>query len=280
LTPSSLISALLDLLLDDDPKTQGAVREQFRRLGAEGLAALDAAEDAADPRTRLRARQLAWQLRTDAIVDAFEGLLRGPKPDLEEAVILLARLERPEVDAEAVRVEFDRLGRAVAAETDSCTSAQQRARALAAVLKEQEGFEGDAQDYYDPRNSYIDQVLARRCGIPISLSVVYILAGRRAGLDLVGVGMPMHFLTALREGEERVLIDPFGGGRIMTREACRVLLSGLKQSFRDEYLSTVSDRRMLRRMLANLVHAYQRRGDSLRLGRLFHLVNVLQESSR
>ena len=279
MTAPSLIRALLDLLRDDDPRTWEALFRQFGSMGDEGLAILDRVQQEDDAQLRVRSRQLAWELRTEQVTRDFEALAEQPEPDLEQAIILLARLERPAVDASQIRGELDRLGALVRAEVDGLGTGREKALVLGRILHAREGFDGDVHQYYDPRNSYVDQVLERRRGIPISLSAIYILAGRRAGLELRGVGFPMHFLVALTEGAERTLVDPYRGGRVLTREACRTLLAGFNQTFREEYLAPVTDRRMLRRMLANLVHVYQEKGDQLRLGRLFRLVNILQESS-
>jgi regulator of sirC expression with transglutaminase-like and TPR domain len=114
------------------------------------------------------------------------------------------------------------------------------------------GFEGNRAHYDDPRNSYLDEVLERRTGIPITLAIVVIEVGRRLGLELVPVGMPGHFLVGAGQGR---YIDAFGGGRVLDVEGCRrrfVELAGPGAPWSTELLDPVGPRAVLTRVLANL----------------------------
>ena len=271
------IEALILLLLDDDAKIRDAVARRLEDLGPDGLEALRGARDAEDARIRLRARHMLWRLDSERMARLLEEHLGGDS-DLEESAILLARVERPDLDEVPLRAELDRLGETVKEAIRGCRTAAQRARTLGSVLHDREGFSGDVVVFDDPRNTYLDEVLERRIGIPISLSLVYILVGRRAGLPARGVGMPLHFLVALEDAKgQRLLVDPYGGGRLMSRESCRTMLAGYHHSFREDYLRPVQDRHMLRRMIANLIRVYHGRNDELRLGRLYRFVNLLQD---
>jgi regulator of sirC expression with transglutaminase-like and TPR domain len=118
-------------------------------------------------------------------------------------------------------------------------------------------------DYYDPRNSFLDQVLLRRVGIPISLAVVAMEVGRRVGVPLDGVGMPGHFLLQDKV-DRRVYVDPFHGGRQLDARACRRLfrsVAGADAQWRDDFLAPVDKVAILARVLGNLKAAYQRRRD-------------------
>ncbi len=133
------------------------------------------------------------------------------------------------------------------------------------------GFRGNQQDYYDARNSYFNDVLDRRTGIPITLSAVAMAVGRRAGLDIVGVGLPGHFVAkAIADGEE-VLFDPFHSGRRLTPEKCQRLVeqvTGMPFEINDEALQAVSLGSMVLRMLNNLKGVYLRTGDYERGARI------------
>jgi regulator of sirC expression with transglutaminase-like and TPR domain len=117
-----------------------------------------------------------------------------------------------------------------------------------------EPFVGNPGDYADPRNSFLDQVLDRRLGIPISLSVLMIEVGRRRGIPLVGVGMPGHFLVGCDDG----FVDPFHGGTVLDAAGARRLFDRAHPGapFADHYLDPVGPRSVLSRMLANLVATY------------------------
>ncbi len=136
-----------------------------------------------------------------------------------------------------------------------------RAHALLDFLYDEQGFLGDEGSYHDPRNSYLHEVLGRRRGIPITLAVVLMSVGRRAGFLVEGVGFPGHFLarlgTALIDPFEGVLLDEAG----LARLAARTLGSG---PIHPDHLLAVDARTMLVRMLLNLKHAYERRSDHAR----------------
>ena len=96
--------------------------------------------------------------------------------------------------------------------------------ALTRYLFQDLGFHGNARNYYDPRNSYLNDVLDRRTGLPITLSLIAAAVGNRAGLDIVGVGLPGHFIVKAVRGREEILFDPFHGGRRLDRDDCRKLV--------------------------------------------------------
>lgn len=128
----------------------------------------------------------------------------------------------------------------------------------------EEAFRGNLIDYYDPRNSYLNDVLDRRTGIPITLSLVYIEIGRRVRLPIQGVGLPGHFIVRCAGATETLLIDPFNQGRLLSEEDCAAKVQELYGSslrFRPEFLRPVTKREIISRVLANLKGCYLRRGD-------------------
>jgi regulator of sirC expression with transglutaminase-like and TPR domain len=129
------------------------------------------------------------------------------------------------------------------------------------------GFQGNEQDYYDPKNSFLNEVIDRRIGIPITLSVLYLEVGRRAGLVLDGVSFPGHFLVQQRGPDGTLVLDPYHGGVSLSREELeerlgRALGAGTKLAA--EHLQPASKRQILTRMLNNLRGIYQRSGDPAR----------------
>jgi regulator of sirC expression with transglutaminase-like and TPR domain len=143
----------------------------------------------------------------------------------------------------------------------AAASGGSRVEALNRYLFDELGFTGNESDYYDPRNSMLHQVLVRRTGIPITLSVVYIEVGRRAGLRVEGLGLPGHFIVRAREGEgEGVLVDPFNR-RETDREECQSRLDLIYEgrlTLSEEHLRPVGARSILARMLGNLKAVYAR----------------------
>lgn len=177
--------------------------------------------------------------------------------DLGEAALLLAAHADPTLDVAAQLARLD----ALAAHCPEPTL-----DAVRRLLYVDEGFAGNVVDYYDPRNSFLDQVLDRRTGIPITLAVLAMEVGRRAGVPLVGVAMPAHFLTRHADDVDRFL-DPFDGV-VLDRAGCRDLyhrVAGFGTAFDESFLDPVGPKAILARMLNNLKLAYGRRHDSVAL---------------
>jgi regulator of sirC expression with transglutaminase-like and TPR domain len=177
----------------------------------------------------------------------FAELVRRPAAEipLDEAAALIAAHAHPALDVQAVLGRLDDL----ATGTDAADPA-----ALASYLFEELGFAGNTVDYGDPRNSYLDDVLDRRLGIPISLSVVMMEVGRRRGVALFGVGMPGHFLVR-PAGTADTWFDPFHGGQRLDASGCRARfheLQGADAELKPEYLAPTPVAAILGRMLANL----------------------------
>ena len=127
------------------------------------------------------------------------------------------------------------------------------------VLFETMGFRGNTENYYDPRNSFFNDVLERRTGIPITLSTLYLEIARRLGVPIVGVGMPGHFLVKYAARDVEFFLDPFNRGGILTREDCRKRLRDLysgQVEFEERLLARVTHRQILSRMLHNLKAIY------------------------
>lgn len=181
--------------------------------------------------------------------ERFRELVRAPEADvaLAEAALCIAAHDHA-VDIAAQLSALDDLAHGGPVDPE----------ALARHLFTDLGFAGNVDDYGDPRNSFLDEVLRRRLGIPITLSVVLLEVGRRRGVALFGVGMPGHFLVGCDDGS---FYDPFHGGVRLDEQGCRLVFEATRGSvpFRPEYLAPVGSRSILARMLANLVHAFASR---------------------
>src|ERR1019366_888923 len=158
------------------------------------------------------------------LTTALQALARDPSAplDLAEIALLLARDEFPNLDVEAHLNELAAMAHEVQPYLRGHLAHQ--IQGLCRYLFHEMGFRGNPREYYDPRNSYINQVLERRTGIPITLSAVTMAVGERAGLNLVGVGLPGHFIVKAVDNDQEVLIDPFHGGRILSRDDCENLV--------------------------------------------------------
>lgn len=194
-------------------------------------------------------------------VERFAEAVAHQPIDLGEAALCLALTEEPELDLDPWRNQLDVLGRALAERLPPDGSPRARLDALRGFLFGELGLMGNEDDYYAAENSYLHQVLLRGLGIPISLSVITLEVGRRAGLELFGVGFPAHFLVGAEGG---VYLDPFHQGRILSEADCAQLLlqlTGGSIPFRPALLEPATTRSILLRMLRNLKGAHLRSGD-------------------
>jgi regulator of sirC expression with transglutaminase-like and TPR domain len=201
-------------------------------------------------------------MNTEDAIQDFARLANRPEEEMElsEAALFIARAEYPALDVQAQLRRLDVL--ASQAACDPLGPAISNIQALNELLFDREGFRGNEEDYDDPRNSYLNDVLERKKGIPISLSVVYISLGRRRSLPVFGVGFPGHFLVKYVTGPGEILIDPFRRGAIVSREDCERQLKaqfGAGAVLKPEHLAIATNRQILGRMLNNLKASYYRR---------------------
>ena len=194
----------------------------------------------------------------------FVEIVAGPDEtvDLAQAALLIACEEYPGLDVEAYLRRMEDLAAAVALRTVGGGPGARR-RALHEVLFEEEGFHGNADDYYDPRNSFLNDVLDRRTGIPITLSTVYMEVARRAGIVVEGVGLPGHFVVRT----EGTLVDPFHGGAVISEDDCQKRLDriyGGRLRLDEAMLAACERKAILGRTLRNLKAIYTKAGDFTR----------------
>jgi len=198
------------------------------------------------------------------LAQAFAALVgqevEDERIDLVRAALTIAQTEYPDVDINAYCERIEDLARRVKRQVPDLGDPSESIAALNRVLFEEEGFHGNGEDYYDPRNSFLNDVLDRKLGIPITLAVVYMEVAHRVGFPLVGVGMPGHFLLKHYDVEGReILIDPFSRGSILTAKDCQRALDeiyGGQMPLQPEFLMAVSRRQVLVRMLNNLKSIY------------------------
>jgi regulator of sirC expression with transglutaminase-like and TPR domain len=181
--------------------------------------------------------------------------------DLARATLAIARWEYPGLDVDAYLERLDALARGVDGARRS-TDPVGRLHRLREYLFVEQGFAGNREDYYDPRNSFLNDVLDRRRGIPITLSLVLMEVGKRLGLAVEGIGLPGHFIVGARLGDSQILLDPFNAGALLTPEACEELVGCAlrrKVALKPENFAPVTRRQFLARMLANLKGVYWQR---------------------
>jgi len=211
----------------------------------------------------------------------LDALLSRPDRDVDlaEAALLVAAEEYPELDVRGYLVRLDEMGCALRQRLEEEPRPERAVMALNRYLFQEQGFRGNTECYYDPRNSYLNEVLDRRTGIPITLSTVYMEVARRAGLEVEGVGLPGHFVVRIQNPGRALLVDPFHGGTLLTPKDCQKRLDrifGGRVKMEPRMLEPCRRRDMLERMLRNLKAVYIRDQDVTRALRVVDLLICIQ----
>ena len=214
-----------------------------------------------------------------ALTDVRIGDQAGP--GLLEGALWIASDAYPGLDHELQRKRIDELAAPLIAQGVDKLDAPAQAIALAVHLRNDCGFRGNHEDYYTPENSFINRVLERKLGIPISLAVVYVEVAQRAGVRAAGVGFPGHFLVRVEDDESVVIVDPFSSRSLQRTELEELLTAatGGRLALDESMLAPTPTRHVLVRMLLNLRHIYVTRGDYRNLlAALDRLLELLPEA--
>ena len=212
-----------------------------------------------------------------AALESFRVLVsqKEQRIDLARACLMIAQDPYPALDVERYVADIDALGERLRARLHG-QSIEERLNALNELLFDELGYAGNTEHYYDPRNSYLNDVMDRRTGIPITLAVVYMEVGRRAGLPLEGISFPGHFLVRLRLHGGMLVLDPFAGGMPQSQDELRERLqrvipedaapgTAVGDLPLEQFLEPASNRQILSRLLRNLKAIYREAGDAERL---------------
>lgn len=192
----------------------------------------------------------------------FKKLLSGRRDvDLVQFMLEVAADAYPCLDRVGCLMEIDRLGAACGDQLSTISPCQhaKRLMAISRFLYEVEGFHGNREAYYEPQNSYLNEVLARRCGIPISLGILYMAVAARAGLKMFGVNSPGHFVIGCCAGGEPLFVDPFTNGDVLDLSACKCRIEqglGKKVSICESVFRAAAPLDIAVRVLNNLKSAH------------------------
>lgn len=260
--------ALRSLLDDASPVVRKALLARFAQLGPASAPFL---QEIARGSNRILARHAAWfleELQFSDPVAEFRSFIRSLNYELESGALLLARTVTPRLDAGDCCTQLDRIAARCRELIVEPSSAREKCRIINRVLFHEWGFHGNVENYTDPRNSFIDQVLERRTGIPLSLSIVYLLVGERLGIELEPVGLPGHFIVGCFADDLPFFIDPFDRGVFRDAEEIFELLRANNITPKPSDLAPTPVREVLCRSCRNLVNHYTTAGEPER-ARLF-----------
>lgn len=198
----------------------------------------------------------------EAVRDQFARAVEVPeeKIDLVQAALLIARTAFPDLDAHRYLERLDKWADRFHRGLNPSPTAGDILSRLNRILFDEEGLSGDQHSYYDPQNSFLNRVLDRKLGIPITLSLIYMEVARRAGVAVHGYALPGHFIAGLSQVSGPLYVDPFNRGEILTEEECRDLIRvhyGRTAALDSSWKAPASKKSIIKRMLRNLKGIYR-----------------------
>ncbi|MDB4952972.1 MAG: hypothetical protein JWO36_541 [Myxococcales bacterium] len=194
----------------------------------------------------------------------FSEVVERDDFSLDQAALLIGAWEYPERDLDQYRSTLDALAHRIQPQVEEAANGIARARVISDWLFDHLGYSGNTSDYYDPRNSFLCEVIDRRTGIPISLSVLYLEVARRVGVLAQGVNFPGHFLVRVAIEDAWLFLDPYSNGRALTPADLEALLRKTTTPnavLEPSVIAAASKRQIVARMLVNLAGIYGRNGD-------------------
>ena len=250
---NSELDALIHLLDDPSQDVQQAVRTRLGELGRAALPRFHHAQKNASEPLRSRIAEAAHDLHVSLVVQAWSDLMGQPDPDLEHGAFLVALYRYPDLNIPAYRTLRDDVAEQVRPRVDKAEGFE-RSETLTRFMFGELGYLGNQEAYYDPDNSYLNRVIDRRTGTPISLSIVYLSLAKRLSLPIYGVNMPAHFVVKYEDADVEVFLDLFNGGVPFTKEAGVRSLKKVGIPPQPQYFDAARPNDILLRMVRNLVH--------------------------
>jgi len=254
------IDVLIDLLDDASPSVVGPVRAGLITLGRSARPALRRAARSEDARRRGRARTILATLERQQVLRRVAGLAIRPSIDLEQGLFLLSRLERPDFDRRPYVRALDALAATVVERMRTCGDAASAPLALPQVLGDELGFVGCESDFNHQDNVFLHRALERKRGMPLTLVAIYLLVARRAGLRAAPLTLPGRVLLRLYAGPRSIILDPFLGGKVRTRQDCVNYLAKHQLVPRPQWFADAGDNALFHRQILNLMGSHQARG--------------------
>lgn len=272
----SEIKSLIKLLDDDDEQIFNTARERLLSHGERIIPFLPF-QKTADTTLEKRVENI----RECALRPYFKNAIRNLKRtedgdyDLEEGVFLIARIRFFDLNIAPYISLLNEYAYQLKEKLISVTDQTEILRRTISFFVEEKRFTGNQADYYREDNHYINRVLETKMGIPITLSIIYLLVGKRIDLPLTGIGLPGHFTLRFSFGNTNVYFDPFNDGKILTRSDCETMVRNLGFTFTEDYLQPVSSKQILERMFRNIILSLEKKQETERIETIRQFIDTL-----
>lgn len=280
MTTRSEIESLIYLLDDPDPFVKENVEQKLIELGEQAVPMLDQQKsESMDDSERQRINDIIHNITFDSLIADFEELLDlgiSNMEQLEKLVFTLARFHNPTLRTLEYTRKLDKFAGMIEDEILYSVTDREKLDAVLRFIFDELGFKGDAENYHDIQNAFIDRVIDRRKGLPISLALVVLFIARRLNLPFYGVNMPIHFMLGFDDGKETLLIDPFDKGKIVTYNQCYYFLKRNNVQPKAEFFNPAPPAHILARCIRNMIHAYTKQNEERRVEELKRLLLTVE----
>lgn len=280
MSKKSEIESLVYLLDDPDPYVKSEVKNRLFELGESAVPLLDQQRsEISDEDSRELINEIIQWITFSSVeedfLDVLEGGLSNTK-QLEDAVFILSRFDNPTLRESEYKRKLDRFAAMISDEVRySLDESQKMHKVLDFVFQELE-FTGSTSDYYNPHNSYLNRVIDRREGLPISLALIVLFIARRLDLPFYGINMPIHFMLKYKADMEEMLIDPFDEGKVVSYNQCYYFLKQNGVEPKSEHFKAATEASILARCIRNLINSYQKQDKLKKVESLKKLLDTVE----
>jgi len=279
---------LIKLLDDNDEFVFEHVRARLLETGSDAIPALMMGLTNDNPLLNERIKNIIDEIYFSEVDDKFKELSEKKDNILEEAVFLIANFGYPEMDMNKYKSELDEMSTKLNISIDKMKTNPlipqddplQIIKIINHFLFYQQGFKGNTENFYEPENTFFNDVMDRKKGIPISLSILYLLVCKRLNLPTYGVNLPAHFIIKYVDDKDEFYIDPYNNGIVISKSEAIKFLSRIgltKEDFDSiSFLKIADDKDIIKRSLNNLVNIYTRSGDIQKTEQLKKLISYFE----
>ena len=271
------IGSLIVLLEDEDQEIVDTIAGHLVNIGAAAVPYLKEATET-QPTLAPRIAPVVEEIRVNELGNAFLRLAQHGNTEigLEVGAFLIAQFGYPDIDVQTYTEKLDAMAQEARQRIDGDAESEDILKGFNRYFFVEQGFHGNTANYEEADNSFLHRIIDRRTGIPIGLSVLYILIGTRIGLPIHGVSTPGHFLVKFAAKDYKIFIDCFNGGTLLTDKDCARLLIQSGYGFKANYLHQSPVPAILTRMLRNLVSLYQADDQFAKVAQLKRFIKLLQ----
>lgn len=284
MTTKSEIESLVFLLEDPDPYIQAQVKNRLFELGESAVPLLDQQKSESKNRSeRELINEIIRHITYGNLEEDFLNVLdEGVKnlKQLENAVLILSRFDNPTLREEEYKKKLDRLADMIIDEIRYQPDEKRKMNILLDFVFDELNFTGSTIDYYNPDNSYLNRVIDRRQGLPISLGLIVLFLARRLEMPFYGINMPIHFMIKYKGEKEEALIDPFDKGKVVSHNQCYFFLKQNGVEPKSKHFEVASEIEVLARCIRNLIQSYAKLNAGRKVKGLMKLLGTVEMMCR